>query len=111
MIETIERWLQTDTTPAQDQKRLGDLNKRLGFNLEKVGFKLDYLYIIKTYEDHKKSGLYPNGQGYDFQSQALLDDFDMCALLEERAILQRKLKITPPVNNPPLPTFKFPAQR
>lgn len=111
MIATVRRWVKTETTPDEDRKRLDDLNKLLGFEYEKVGFLGNYLFVIRAYEDKKQSGQYPYPGGRGQQPQWILDDFDTCAMIEEREMLLKKLNITSPSNAPPLPKFRLPGQR
>lgn len=107
MTDTVSRWLKSDSTPEEEIQRLVDLNKALS----NYGFKGDYLFILKAYEDYKIARVYPYPGGRGEQPQWVLDDFDTLALLEEREWLKKKYGNNLPTgkpgtpNAPALPTF------
>lgn len=101
MQELAQQWAKSDPTPDEEIKRLIELNKAL----ENFGFKGDYLFIIKSYEDYKAARVYPYNGGRGEQPQWVLDDFDTMALLEEREWLQKKYGNKVPTNKVQPPTF------
>lgn len=96
MQATVKRWLKSESTPEEDIQRLVDLNAAL----ENYGFKGDYLFILKAYEDYKIARVYPYPGGRGEQPQWLLDDFDMLALLEEQEWLMKKYGNNTPIVKP-----------
>ena len=107
MKTTVKSWLKSDPTPDEEIKRLIDLNNAL----ENYGFKGDYLFTLKAYEDYKIARVYPFSGGRGEQPQWVLDDFDTLALLEEQESLLKKYGSKIPMgapgqpNAPALPTF------
>lgn len=107
MQATVKRWIKSNPTPEEEVQRLVELNNAL----ENYGFKGDYLFILKAYEDYKIARVYPYAGGRGEQPQWVLDDFDMLALLEEQEWLLKKYGNNLPTgkpgqpNTPTLPTF------
>lgn len=97
MHSVVDSWLKVERTPEEDVKRLADLEAVL----KDYGFKGDYLFILKAYEDHKRSSVYPYAGGRGEQPQWILDDFDTLALLEEREFLRKKIGTKPPAPTMP----------
>lgn len=106
MKDVVDYWLKSEHSAEQEVKRLADLETVL----VDYGFKGDYLFILKAYEDYKRSSVYPYAGGRGEQPQWVLDDFGTLALLEEREYLRKKLGNAKPEqgNTPsaPLPRFK-----
>lgn len=109
MYKTVGNWLKVELSPEEEVTRLRELETVLA----NYGFKGDEFFVLKSYEDHKKSGIYPYSGGRGEQPQWVLDDFDTLSLLEEREYLRKKHgtaaqtgMATAAATPAPLPKFK-----
>lgn len=86
MYTLVGQWLQIERSSAEEKQRLANLE----IVLKDYGFHGDHLFILKAYEDYKRSSVYPFAGGRGEQPQWVLDDFDTLSLLEEREWLRKK---------------------